>query len=309
MKKLLTCATALVVICASAACAQSLGGLGLPGLGSLPGSISVNPTVQVGFQHVGSNMNLPIAAQGPIAGLIQIQELDISLKDASFWTGSAGVTVKAGEIFSLFGSVGGSLNRRFIVSGATPVSIGTVGGSPTVDFTGSQVSMWYAQGGLSLGPILLGVYGDHFGLVVGDPRQGSVPLNNQTLRGDVISTTLAPFIGVAIPASGALLTVMYSPLAMSKTTMVLRTSLQDLTQLQYKWNKPGNFLSTSLQYNVAPVNSVSLGLWANYTWMDVRGDAELDFEDSTRGFSRQKTVTATMTKYVIQGGLTAGITF
>jgi len=91
--------------------------------------------------------------------------------------------------------------------------------------------------------------------------------------------------------------------------MVLRTSLQDLTQLQYKWNKPGNFLSTSLQYNVAPVNSVSLGLWANYTWMDVRGDAELDFEDSTRGFSRQKTVTATMTKYVIQGGLTAGITF
>jgi hypothetical protein len=169
--------------------------------------------------------------------------------------------------------------------------------------------MWYAQGGVGLGPVLLGLYGDHFAITVGDPRRGSVPLDNQTLRGDVMSTTLAPYIGFAIPAAGALFTVMYSPLATSNTTLVLRTSDQDLAQVQYKWNKPGNFVSSSFQYNMAPVCAVALGVWANYTWMDVRGNAQLDFQDSTLAISRQKEVTAIMTKYVLQGGCTLGITF
>jgi hypothetical protein len=43
--------------------------------------------------------------------------------------------------------------------------------------------------------------------------------------------------------------------------------------------------------------------------MDIRGNAQLDFQDSTLGISRQRDVTATMTMYVIQGGLMVGLTF
>jgi hypothetical protein len=178
-----------------------------------------------------------------------------------------------------------------------------------VDFNASQMNMWYAQGGVSLGPVLLGLYGDHFGIEVGEPRIGSAPLANKTLRADVISTTLAPYIGFAVPASNGLLMVIYSPLAQSNTTLVLRTSSTNLAQLQYKWNKPGNLISCNFQYNIEPMKGASLGLWAGYLYMAIRGNAEVDYQNSTLGISRQKDVTATMTKDVIQGGLMMGLTF
>jgi len=308
MKKLLSCAVVFSLICTSIACAQGVAGLSLPGFGGLPENVTVNPSVQVGFQRVGSNISLPVGAELQ-AGLLQVESLEISLKDANLWAGTAGATVKAGELLSFFASVGGSLNRPFVVSGEIPVRLGPIGRQPTIEFTSSKMGSWFAQGGVGLGPILLGLYGDHFAIEVNDPRRDSVPLDNQTLRGDVITTTLAPFIGFVVPASNGLFTIMYSPLAMSNTTLVLRTSSQDLAQVQYKWNKPGNLLSCSFQYNMAPVNSVSLALWGGYTWMDVRGNAELDFRNATSDVSRQKDVTATMTKYVLQGGVTAGINF
>lgn len=309
MKKPLTMILALTLIGALIPFSQSSAESSVPGLSCPVEEVAVNPYVQAGFQHVGSNMNLPVGSEGPVAGLLQIGQIDLSLKDANLWTGTVGVTVKKGELFSLFASIGGSLNHPFVVSGQVPISLGPVGPEPTVDFTTSNLNMWYAQGGVSLGPILLGVYGSHFGVEVADPRVGSVPLSNQTLRGDIISTTMAPYIGFAVPASTALLTVIYSPLAMSKTTLALRTSDSNLAQAQYKWNKPGNFLSCNFQYNMPPIRGSSLGVWLNYAYQDIRGNAQLDFQDSTAGVTRQRDVTATMTQYVIQGGLTWGITF
>jgi hypothetical protein len=311
MKRLVLCTFVLTLLCASVPCAQGFSGLAMPQFGTLLENVKVIPTVQAGFQHVGSNMSLPINFESSGAGLLQIETLDIALSDANFWTGSASVMVKSGELFSLFGTVGGSLNRPFIVSGQIPVSLGAVAAQPTIDFTGEQMSAWYAQGGVALGPILLGVYGDHFGVEVADPRlrAGGAPLANQTLRGDVISTTLAPFIGVGIPFYNGLLTAIYSPFAQSNTTVALRTSDRDVAQAQYKWNKPGQLFSCNFQYNLQPVQSFTFGMWANYAWMDIRGDAKLDFQDATVGLSRQKDVTATMTKFVIQGGFTGSLAF
>jgi hypothetical protein len=259
--------------------------------------------------HMGSNMSLPISAEVPVAGLLQIQTLDIAMKDANFWTGTVGFTATSGKLFSLFASVGGILPRQFVVTGEVPISLGGFGVSPTIDFTGSNAQSWFAQSGLGLGPVLLGAYWGNFELIVADPRQGSVPLANQSLRGDVITSTVAPYIGLALPVSCALATVIYSPLAYSDTTMVLRTSQADLGQLQYKWNRPGDFVSATVQFNPAPIGAVNFGLWANYTWMRVIGDANLEFQDATIGLTRQKTVTASVTQFVTQGGLTLGINF
>lgn len=308
MKKTLVF-TVLALFCVSNACVECVAGLSLPGLGALPENVTISPFAQVGFQRVGSNMNLPVNSQPLGGGTLQINQIDISLNDANLWGGTAGVTIKSGELFSLFASAGGSLKRPFVVTGQIPVVVDLSPVEPVLDFTARNMEMWFAQGGMSLGPILLGLYGDHFGITVDDPRRGSTPIANQTLRGDVISTTLAPYIGIAIPASAGLLTIIYSPLATSNTTLVLRTSSQDLAQAQYKWNKPGNFLSSTFQYNMAPIDSFTLGVWGNYTWMDVRGNAQLDFQDSTLGFSTQKDVTATMTKYVLQGGISLNVAF
>lgn len=309
MRKILVIATVLSLFCAGIAFSQDLSGLAMASLCSFAENVKVNPYVQAGFQHVGSNMNLPINPEGPTAGLLQIAEMDIELEDANFWTGIAGLTLKKGELLSLFASAGGILGRQLGVSGEIPISLGPLSTSADVDFTGSKVEAWYIQSGIGLGPILGGLYWDHFTVDVGEPRRGSVPLANQTLRGYVVSKTFAPYIGLAVPAQGVLATVIYSPLAWSNTTLALRTSAATLAELQYKWKKPGNLLSASIEYSKTLFGSTCLGLWGNYTWMKVRGNAELEFERAAPFLVREKDVTATMTKYVLQGGVSLGINF
>ena len=269
----------------------------------------IKPYVQVGFTFLGSNINVPVEGESPVAGLLQVGQIDLSMQDANFWTGIVGATVTLKKIFTVFGSAGGCLNRQFIVSGIVPLSLGQVTGQPVIDFDTSNLNMWFAQGGIGLGPILLGLYGDHFAVQVGDPRRGSEPLANQTLRGDVLTSTLAPYVGFALPAGGGLFTVIYSPLALSDMTLVIRTSQSDLAQAKYTWNKPGNLLSCGFEYNTEFPTGWYTGVWANYSYMWLRGEAQLDFQDSTVGYSRQREVTASMTKNALQLGITAGLSF
>ncbi|MBI4962402.1 MAG: hypothetical protein HY913_03930 [Desulfomonile tiedjei] len=309
MKKVLVFAVVFSLCCASMACAEGLGGLSMPSLGSLTENVKFNPYAQVGFMRMGSNMNLPVGTAETVAGTLQIDNIDIAMADANFWTGTVGFTAKSGELLSLFASAGGILPRQFVVSGEIPVSLGGVGTSANIDFTGSKAQSWYVQSGVGLGPVLLGVYWGDFKLIVEDPRRGSQPIANQSLRGDITTTTIAPYFGIAFPASCALFSVIYSPWAWSDTTLVLRTSQADLAQLAYKWNRPGDFVSATFQYNPTPIGSINFGLWANYTWMRVVGDADLEFQNATTGVTRQRTVTATVTQYVTQGGITLGLNF
>ncbi len=260
---------------------------------------------------MGSNMSLPIVAElvNPNVGDLEIGTMELTLQDANFWTGIVGFTATASEMFSFTALAGGFLPRQFGSTGEVPVNLNGTGVSSTIDFTNSGLNTWYVQGGIGLGPILGGVYYNYFASNFGEPRQGSVPLSNQTLGGVVISKTLVPYIGIAIPAYGALGTILYSPLAWSDTILDLRSFATSVTQLQFKWKKPGNFVSSTIQYNTPVSGSTSFGLWANYTWMNVRGNAELEFVNAAPFVSRQKDVTATVTQYVIQGGVTLGVTF
>ncbi|MEW6113111.1 MAG: hypothetical protein AB1664_13355 [Thermodesulfobacteriota bacterium] len=285
------------------------------GLPSLPGislgQVKLKPFVQAGFQRVGSNLTLPVEAERllPFIGAIQIDTMDITLKDANFWSGTAGVNVTAGELFSVFAAGGGILPRTFAISGEMPVSVGPLAAVPVLDFTSTKAESWFVQVGAGLGPIIGGMYWDHFIFEISDPRIGSVPLANQTLRGDTITKSACPFFGIVIPASGATATIIYSPWAWSNTVIALRSSQNRQTELKYSWNRPGDFVSATFQYNTALLSSSSFGLWANYTWMRVVGDAELEFENSAPAISTSKDVTATMTKYVLGGGITLGIQF
>lgn len=281
-----------------------------PASGSFLENVKANPYAQVGFQKVGSNLNLPVENEA-LTPFLNIGDLDITLQGADFWTGIAGVNVTVNEIFSFFGSAGGFLNRPFVTSGTVPVSLGALGVSPTLEFTNTKVESWFIQTGIGLGPVLLGLYWDHFAFAFGDARNVSGPNQpNPTLRGDILTKTFSPFFGVVIPSGGAMLTVTYSPLAYSNTALSLTSSQDVLTQLRYTWNKPGQLLNAVLQYNTPVSSSFSFGLWGNYSWMKMRGEAQLEFQNTPIPLvSRSRDVTATMTKYVVGGGVTLAVNF
>jgi hypothetical protein len=289
---------------------QSLPLEGFPSLVSLTENVKVNPYAQVGFQWVGANLNLP-AQNEPLPVLpLNISELDISLKDANFWAGIVGINVVANEMYSFFAAAGGFLNRPFITSGTIPVSLGPLSTTAILDFTNTKVESWFIQTGIGLGPVLFGLYWDHFAFALGGPRDQNGPIANQTLRADILQKTFAPFVGIALPAGGAMLTVTYSPLAYSNTALALMNSQNSLSELRYTWNKPGNSVNAMLQYNTPLSSSTSFGLWCNYSWMRMRGEAELEFQNTAAPLvSRSKGVTATMTKYIIGGGVTLGMNF
>ncbi len=279
---------------------------------SSAGKIAVNPYAQVGFQWVGSNLNLP-ASDGLLVTepfSLGIGHLDISLKDANFWTGIAGVNVLAYGKYSLFGAAGGFLNRPFITSGTAPVSLDAINTSGKLEFTNTKVESWFIQTGIGLGPVLFGLYWDHFTFHLADPRNNDGPLPNQTLRGDMLTKTFAPFIGFALPVSSASITVTYSPLAYSDTALSLINSRRNLSEIRYTWKKPGDLVNALLQYNTPVTSTTTFGVWSNYSWMRMRGSAELEFENTrTPPINRNKDVTATMTKYVVGGGVTLGVNF
>ena len=308
MRKILLL-TMLSVLFASTALAKDLSGLPLPGLSVLSEKVKVNTFAQMGYQHLSANINLPIAAQlvDPTAGSLEIGTVDLSLQDANFWTGAVGMTLTASEIYSLFFSAGGILPRQFGVSSLVPVSVNGTDTSANVNFISSQVESWYVQTGLGLGPILAGLLWTDFTMNIGDPSLGSTPLANQTLRGYMATTTFCPYIGVAIPAYNALATILYSPLSYCNATLALRNRTN--SELQYTWNKPGNFLSASLQYNTTLVDVISFGLWCNYIWTSLTSDASLEFVNTTVPVSRQKDVTVVMTENLIQGGLSLSANF
>jgi hypothetical protein len=279
-----------------------------PTMLSLAENVKVNPYVQVGYQWVGSNLNLPIQAEGLNQPLF-IDQMDISLIDANFWSGVVGFTALAYEKYSFFAAAGGILGRPFVTSGTVPVSVNGGTTSANIQFTNISVESWFVQTGIGLGPVLLGLYWDHLGFELIEPRTDAGPIANQSVKGDILTKTFAPFLGMALPSSGATLTLIYSPLAYSNTQLSLRNSQNTFTEVRYSWNKPGDLVIGMVQYNTSLLSTVSIGLWCNYSWMRMRQSAELEFENTTPPIFRSKSVTATMTKYLAGVGLTLGINF
>ncbi len=291
--------------------AQGLAPGGSFDLPALTKNVKVNTYAQAGFQWLGSNLNLPVQAERFVAPdlNLEIGDLDISLHDANFWSGIAGFSILFQEKYSLFASASGLLGRQFITFGTVPVSLGPVAAPVFLEFTNTNVESWSAQTGIGLGPVLVGFYWDHFAFELVDPRNAAGPLPNQTLRGDILTKTFAPYFGFALPAYGATLTVTYSPWAYSDTNLSLRSSLGRLTELRYSWNKPGDLINAMLQYNTPITSAVQFGIWANGSWMRMRQNANLEFTSSVPAIFTSKQVTATFTKYATGGGITLGVNF
>ena len=298
--------------CYNADAQDSLTDLAVPSFLSLPKSIKVNTFAQVGFQWIGSNATLPPTVESiplPPPFSLTLGDAEWKLEDANFWSGTAGLTILADDLFSVFAAVGGILDRPFSTSGETPVTFTGVSASNYLQWSCTNVDSWFVQGGVGVGPIIGGLYFSHFGFSLSDPRNRVGPLADQTLRGDVLTKSWCPCIGISIPTGGAVATVIYSPLAYSKATLAVRNFLNGVSETEYKWNKPGDFILASFQYNTPLTSAVSFGIWANYSWMSIRGDGEVAFRSSAFPAPIGRAVTVSMSQYVCGGGLTLGYNF
>lgn len=69
---------------------------GLPIISGLKaGKILLNPSLQVGYQHIGCNLTLPASAVPRRNNQLFIGTMDVTLKDVNFWFGTAGLNVSS----------------------------------------------------------------------------------------------------------------------------------------------------------------------------------------------------------------------
>ncbi len=89
----------------------------------------------------------------------------------------------------------------------------------------------------------------------------------------------------------------------------MRNSNNGFSETEYSWNKPGQFVSATFQYNTPLTSSLSFGLWGNYLWMKIKGDGDVTFRSSARAAPIGRAVTLSMGKYALGGGLSLGYNF
>jgi hypothetical protein len=306
MKKVLQLFLCLTILCPTVLFAQSLSSnlipSGLPSslsvgqdseaagvLSGLPiisglkaGKILLNPSLQVGYQHIGCNLTLPASAVPRRNNQLFIGTMDVTLKDVNFWFGTAGLNVIAGPV-TLFGSVGGYSARLFEMQGTLPISndVGSV--APNLTFTGSNLNFWTAQCGAGYTiagdlSVLAGYIWTHTAATFTDPRVGSVPLPNQTLTGDVSMNIGVPFFGLQILQKGySRAAFMYSPWATSSGTLSLNTTSPEQTDLSYSLNQPGNFFAVNAEYYFLFQPPVIMSCWFLGSYAIIQGSSDLQF--------------------------------
>jgi hypothetical protein len=314
VRRTLVTATMIVALLPTSLFAQALGADLLdnfPELRLLMQRVQLTPFAQVGFQFMGANLTLPISAEQVInpAGSLEVGSLDVALSNGNFWSGALGVNARVAKKASLFLAAGGIAPRNVVFPGSIPVTLGPASVSADVEFTGSEVESWFVQAGGGFGYFVVGFYFDHFASALNNPRTRGRPLANQTLRGDLLLKTRIPFVGVQIPGPNFSASVLYSPVAFTECELALRNSQGTLTDLSYSWDKPGQWLSLTFQYNHPLSDSTFFGVWATYNWMSVTGSGSLEFVNTTPSITRGKSSTASLGRYIMGAGFSLSVIF
>ena len=279
------------------------------------GKIILNPYVQIGYQHIGANMSIPIQSDtGTPDGQLQVGTVDVSLKNFNFWSGTVGINVVAAP-FTFFSAYTGFAPHIFQLSGQLPISLGPLSASPEFEMTATNFQFWTAQSGAGYEfkkgySILGGFMWSHMLVQFDDPRTASGPLQNQTIRGDVLLKIGVPFVGVQVLQQGYYrAALMYSPVAWSQGELDFRSSQQTLADLNYSLSQPGQFWAVSLEYYFPFPPPVMLSMWFNGSLVNIRGNSDLEFTTAGPAVFRTRDVFITNTQYLMGGGVTFGLAF
>jgi hypothetical protein len=283
------------------------------------GGVILNPNVQIGYQRVSGAMSYPLLLESvvPIDNQLEIGTMELSFKDVGFWSATAGVNAVVSPAWSVFANITGYFPVTYPIVTTIPIQLGGVTLPTEIIFTGTNTELWQVQLGASLTlsqnySVILGGLWDRFQNLAVDPRIGSTPLPDQTLRGDFWQKTFAPFAGLQVRQNGFSGTLIYSPYASTRSIMAVRNSVIGLGELAYNFNKPGQLISFTGQYDVTRSQSpFSFQIWGNASWMAIRGAGDFTYTRTAPvpiSLSRSR-IDAISAMYVLGGGVTLGFIF
>ena len=282
------------------------------------GKVILNPYVQIGYQRVSANSSFPILTERifPVDNTLQIGSMELELKDIYLWSWTLGVNAVINPSVSIFASFLGFIPTTYPVYAQLPTSVNGTALPSEVNFTGENTEYRLGQFGASitLAPgysLLVGSLWDHFTNTCNEPRTGTRPFPDQTLRADYWINTWAPYLGLQFVDRGLTASVIYTPLIYAQSLMALRSSQLAPIELQYSFNKPGQFLSANASYDLPKVAPpLSAQMWGSALWMNIKGEGDFDYVNGNNGVHRSGSASeASSTKYAIGGGITFGLIF
>jgi|GEM_PF-578998 len=289
----------------------------LPGMNL--GKVILNPYAQVGYQKIGSNLTFPIDIERvlPLDNRLQVGTMELTLQEATFWTGTVGLNAVLSPTITLFSSAGGFSPKDVVAPSYLPISLNNITGPAQMYFTGVNVEYWFIQVGASFGicggwSLLAGYFWDHFAMEAVDPKIGSIPFIDQTLKADFLTKTSTPFIGLQLNQTDYRYraSIIYSPVALCRVLMATRSTLVGETELLYSFDKPGQFVAVNAEYDTYLSQMLFLSLWATGSWMKVTGDGELEYRSTRPAASATRnTSDVSVTKYSVGGGFGLGVLF
>jgi hypothetical protein len=299
----------------------------------IDGKFKVEARFKAGYQRLDARFNVPIAALLPIIGygIGFPLPVDFKLKDANLWVGAAEFEIQFGEALGLFLNGEGSASRRVgVTMEQDPFGL-------PVEWTGSKLQWWSLEGGAtyrvhSSYSLMAGLRRSKLSLDLRDPsdqagfyqfwlRSGYQDMYTS----DMDAKIWIPYFGVRVHGQGFKADLLYSPFAWADVTLPFRYrydfAIPDFggpfafQQEKYSMKKSGNFFEASMDYEINPIGSIGLGLWAKGSYLCIKGKG---FQDSARdaqiplpGYTGTSSADASgsFTMYSASGGLAASLGF
>lgn len=338
---------AVLVILSMGSTAQAQDLSGLAGLGSsLTNGVTVTPQVQVGYQKLGLNFNLPaLRDPGPLAWP---STLDLELRKADLWLVAleADVDFPSGLTFGLkaqtnFRKNASAYERQEYVEG----------GTQGVNWTASNLQWWTIDGRLMyrFSPdfsVAAGLRRENLSFNLTNPTtdQG-FPLNlddsgnigfgltyerRWRYSSNLVSKLWIPYVGLDIIGNQYKASLIASPFASAEVQVPAEyftdtafflsgfplAQLITNEELKYRVMKPAVFVEGNFSYDINVSAGFKLGLWLNASWLRLRGQGNWNYSYTgqvpplaSSSFSESQQNTAVFTRYLLGGGVSAELYF
>jgi hypothetical protein len=280
--------------------------------------VRITPEVQVGYQKLGLNFNLPATTLSDSIPPFP-STLDLQFRNADLWVGAVGLLIDCPHrLLSAEIKAQANAKKRIDVFEREEWVLGAEQG---VTWTGSQLEWWAVEGRVlyKFKPdysVLAGLRRDHLAVNLRDPRDaGGNPLSfadsgvvapgltftrNQSYYSDLSSKLWIPYLGLELLGPGYKATLIGSPFAATEIKvpaallfdLILRlqlgmlpplfTELRDADSLLYRVKKPALFLEGSFQYDLNILPSLNVGLWCSGSWLQLRGTGDWSHRSRTQ---------------------------
>lgn len=294
------------------------------------GSVQVSPSVKIGYQSVGLNLNVPVPFSGIFGLELATQStLDFKLLDGGMWIGGLGVNARR-DMFRAFLCVEANAPKNVRVAMSSDAFWA---GFFRVDWSGSRLEWWSIDGGGGVDlssnyGIVAGLRLEHLALKLADavdPNgliQEYQAVYGDRYRSDLQSKVWLPYVGIRTSGSYFQGLFRFSPVVFCDAKIPLRYTyiampLVGFEEAKYTFKRIGLWVDASLDSAVQVTPNVRFSVWFKGSWLKVRGTGSEGYQydaifanvvfDNVE--EESGSATGMYTSYVVAGGLRAEAAF